>query len=318
MRFMTTVGKPAVLSFEGDTLITRSWAKRGGNLINTADDEIHAVFYDASWDGGSNPYRALAVSRPGGTSYLTDLYESADGLSWSLKNSDVLGDAGNTDTYRAVKRAVYDSANTRYIMMYLSDDDGINEDIGLATSSDLDTWSDQGSIMTPGTSPSPNDVVANFCSGLCIVGNTLYMMVDECESTDADYRIALYHASLSDLTSWTRDGLKIEADASIAWKASETMQGFLAYSSLDSKYIFFYTGDDGTETHGVYRIGLATADTIDGEYTDYPQNPIIEDGIRIGEPCLFDDTAQSGEWRLYYRYWDGADYWSKVARFTEA
>lgn len=274
--------------------LLRTWSAGSGPpfLLGELNGEIGAIFYDAIW--GAKPYRALVHDRdevPG--RQVTTLWESADGGIPFTKHSKVF-DTG--DTYCWVGTALWDGS--KYLMAYTGPAGGTNEQVGFATSLDLITWVDFGYILKPGVLPVPS-IERIFGNGLIFENSRYWLTVSESpDHTQEYYRIALYKSAVNDFTSWERIGTILDIGTSGEW---DDVAVFAPnFVKNQNKYIIYYAGQDEIVGYD-RRIGIAYSRNIEGPYTKFHLNPILDDNALIQVPTLFDDPVLN-KWRLYYKY----------------
>lgn len=300
-----------IQTFFNQTLLDENYLYKDINeaIINVSgfvqNDDIEAVFRDDSW--GANKYRAIAADRSTltGGRLVTAMYESSDAEIWS-KTGVVFDIVTNPYT---VMKDVLKVGSTYYGLYFgpqgfVPNPPGNNgERIGLATSSDLITWVDQGWILTPKTSPVPSDVTRLFPSYFLFHNGEYWLGIDESKNTtvyEATGTIALYKST--DLITFTRQGIIIDTGNVGTWDEKGVFQSAVFFTN--DVFNMYYAGTNEAEER---KIGFAhSSDGIN--FTKYANNPILFDDQIIGEPVTFFDNDST--FHFWYRYYNGGTAWA--------
>jgi hypothetical protein len=150
--------------------------------------------------------------------------------------------------------------------------------VKLRTSTDLITWTDQGTVLSPGVF---NDQISGACTDIgnpwvFLCNDGVYMMVVE-GYNNANALWACYGATSTDLVTWTplnSGNALVGKGAGGTWELNGVANP-KAIQMPDNSYAIMYNGsDDATNTYLDWQIGFASATNRGGPYTKNPANPV--------------------------------------------
>lgn len=201
---------------------------------------------------------------PQPSDYPSDLFTSADLLDTATPNAgNPVFDIGVIYSYfRAILKR-----NGTYIGVYTTKDEVMGvpvskqENVGIATSTDLETWTDLGIVLD-------HDALSltRIFGGQIRYEDGFYYMLTQIPEVDDDtndqYRIDLYSAPENDLTDWTWVKTLVDNNGTSSGAMSQLQPG--AWFKYKGLWFLFFVDAFGGPASGVR---LATSPTIDGTYT---------------------------------------------------
>lgn len=191
--------------------------------------------------------------------------------------------AGGTTTGKLIENIAYDSATSTYWMCY-TDRQTARSKVGMASSSDLVTWSDAGVIfdnngLGAGTGADSPHLIKD--------GSTWYLFFHN--STSVHYATSstpngTYTVNTTAIL--TPSALTGAGGGDVGWETQRVTEVFVHKRDTDNVWCLWYMGDRGTAAQSCggftqnnqEQNGLATAPAITGPYTKDPNNPIIKFG----------------------------------------
>lgn len=205
------------------------------------------------------------------------------------------GGGGWRDQWVGWPSLFYDSGTYR---AYFAGSDGASVEIGLATSTDLQTWSFEGSnpVLTTGTGWDSNQVRNPV---VWVEDGTYYMFYEGFDGTDRGFGFA----TSSDGVSWTKDSNNPVFTAGSGFDSGNVLDPFIEVDS--GEYNLYYSGNDGS---GNVRIGHATSTDLIN-WTRDSNNPVLGFGTAgqwdDGQVRCSSARLINGTWYLWYGGDDG-------------
>lgn len=277
--------------------IITSWSE--GSKMTGLDGEISHVELIQERE----PYEYWAV----GKTRISSPNDPKVALSYSNNGFDWTQYEGNPININADK---YNSptffkkiAGTYYLFYF--GPDGQTESIGIASSSDLTSYTDLGYFIGPGLTYDPGHEGVAPRGELHFIDGEYYLTVENFTIQTSEYifldlwRTVNYAAN--GFQNWERIGKILDKGGSGEWDETAVYQSkIINYNGL---FVMYYAGQNSS---GKRQIGIATSTNIAGPYTKHPNNPILTSSIDlIGSPVPYYDYNLK-KWRMYYRKHNGS------------
>jgi len=173
---------------------------------------------------------------------------------------------------------VYDTVTAQYYVVFSNTDAG---PISIASAGTPGgTWTDEGVILNPGASGQWDDQYV-FAPHLIEQDGDWYLFyTGAADTSENSHQSGVAVSTTGILGTYVRSvSNPIIAPSGIAnWKRYRAMEAHVYWSDILSKWVMLYMGDSGSGATQIEQVGYATADAIDGPYTDYANNPVIAFG----------------------------------------
>lgn len=229
-----------------------------------------------------------------GSTVQIGLETSTDLSSWTAESSNPVlttGSSGAWDDTQVRNPAVWNESGT-YHMVY-EGFDGTDRGFGIATSSDLVSWTKDTSnpVFTPGSSFESGNILDPF---IVLESGTYHLYYT---GNDGSGNLKIGHATSSDLYSWTRDSNNPVFTPGSGWDGGQVRcSSVILY---ESTFYLFYGGTDGGSSDR--KMGLATSS--DGSaFSRDSDNPLLARGSNWEWQDTFrHGVAEDGtDWHLVY------------------
>jgi len=236
-------------------------------------------------------------------SYFSDGGGTGSFSSWSKSSANPVLDPGSSgwDSANVYSGSIYYNSGD-YNLLYEGQQDFDSSQIGLATSTDRETWSKDSNNPVFGPSSSGFDSAEATRPEIVEQSGTYYMYYSGWDG--ATYRIGL--ATSTDLINWSRESSNplITPGSSGAWDEQWVYTQAVIVESGDWKMLY-----GGRNSNNTFQIGLATS--TDGvSWTKSSSNPVLSpsssgwDSADVYQPTLIKDTDST--YHLFYRGQDGS------------
>ena len=253
----------------------------GSDIRITQDDGITLIpYYIAAYDDTGEtaeiwvrvPYVAASSN---GTIYM--YYGNGSPPTFQQPPTGTFSRPATYEMDGLAENMVYDSVTEKYYIVFCDTPQG---PISIASCATPDgTWVDEGIILNLGAATEWDDGII-YAPHLLKDGSTWYLFYSGSPTAGSDLSQVGYATATSILGTYTRYGsnpvLPYGGSGDFdEWRACEA---FVYYSDILEKWVMLYMGDAGESGTEIEKVGYATATSIDGTWTKYASNPIIDWG----------------------------------------
>jgi len=242
-------------------------------------------------------YSGALVSTSIGRAYSSTLYTNMTKYS---DNPIIVNDTGTTPIVRYAQECNYILMTTgEYFTIYSNN----NGKLYLSNSTDGINWVNQGLVYDP-TTNSTNSDTAN-CPHVNYIDGMWYCVY---EGYTADSNFSIYMINSTDRFNWYPcNGGNPVLTGNQTWDHSVSKSEVAnpkLYKINTSMFVIFYNGRNATN---YWDLGVALSRDVDGEYTEWENNPILTNGavgqwddVRVEGPTIVMDDIGKHTLRMWY------------------
>jgi hypothetical protein len=229
------------------------------------------IAYDADMNADFSDVYFVGVDGHSRLNFYLFTYTSSSTATFYLKVPFIPADPDTTTIY-----VVYDGAVTGASNMgatFINSDEFDRTNVNEPT-----TW----------TKSSNNPLIGPGYGDPCVVyqEGTYYLFVTDLTTNG----IRLFTSTDPESTSWTDEGEMVALGSGGSWDDTTVRDPSVVWDG--TQWVMYYAGYDGSGSLSGYKIGRATASTLDGTWTKYGSNPVASvTSASAGEPSVIYDGS---------------------------